>query len=124
MDILNLPLNEYGDGVIHFGPLLISNQMRLLAIKIARCTSFHPDVWNSQVQEISLAIHVSYDSGVSYQNKQFIMHAQGGIDTYKGIEMQETVAFFGVHPQRPTHIHGDITIHNGPIRTSFLIAVL
>ena len=116
--IRDLPLGNYPNGSVDFGPRAVPNGLSGFDIRIGRCTTATPTLWVSSSTIVTIDMQFSYDGGATYTALGAnSWSGGGGIVTNRGVEIPESVVSWGFSPNEPNFLKGRITVTGGPIRT-------
>jgi hypothetical protein len=116
--VVLFPLGNYGNGSRQIGPHTIPGQINSVSFSLLRCTTADPTIWPNASTTFSIAMEVSYDDGVTWEDYGGFS-AAGGIVPGKG-GVGESAVSKGTWPfSGPVSVQAraTVTVSGGPLRS-------
>lgn len=120
----DLPLRNYPNGSVSFGPYALGLDGGSLGFLIGRCTAADPSIWPNASTVLTFDVQFSFDGGTVYTTPGLYSGEMvGGIVSFPATpnsaagDFAESGYTWDWFPERPTHMKGTVTITGGPLRS-------
>jgi hypothetical protein len=110
--VIDIPRSASPEGNRSFPAVELPAGVQTIIIRVQRCTSADPDVWDSEEVSVKARFEVSYDGGETYPFEQWVK-GEGGIIVLKGKEVPEMRVSHDGFDNPPTHVRADLEVTGG-----------